>query len=162
MGRKLQQALGGVGVLLLALSLAAPVPGQSVKDLVVTVSYLNINPAQANSWLVSFKKHFEPAIKELQEQGALLGWHLFVPGIHHPGYTWTHALVLASKDRAAQAVVEKKFQEAVAAMPPAEVKKFYAAIDTKKYFDDEWREVNLEAVEVPEAAEKKEEEEGKQ
>lgn len=143
-------------VLLLGLTLLAPpAPAQAVKDLVVNVAYVSVKPEQAEGWLVVFKKNFEPTLNDLQQQGALLGWHLFVPGVHHPGATWTHALVLGSKDRAAQATVEKKLREVLAAMPAGDVQKFFGALDFAKHFDDEWRDVDLDAVMLPE--EKKEE-----
>lgn len=123
---------------------------QAVTDTVVTVSYLSLKPEQANAWLGLFKKHIQPALTELQNDGALLGWHLFVPGLHHAGAPWTHALALASKDRAAQGVVEKKVQAALAAMPAGDAKLFFGAVDREKHSDDEWREVNFDAVVLPE------------
>jgi len=142
---------GAVLVLLLAVTLGAgPARAQGVKDLVVNVVYLNVKPEANESWVVTFKKHFEPALNELQQQGTLAGWHLFVPGLHHPGNAWTHALVLASKDRAAQGVMEKKTREVFAAIPAAEAQKFFGAADPAKHFDDEWRELDLSGVKVPE------------
>lgn len=144
------------GGLLVALSLAAPpASGQTLEDSVITLAYFNVKSEHASAWLGLFKKHFQPALEELKQQGALRVYHVFVPGVHHPGYRWTHALALAHKDRAAQAAVEKKLLEALAAMPADEAKTFIGAIDRELHFDDEWREVNLEAVSVPE--EKKEE-----
>lgn len=149
-------------ILLLGLaSLAPPVQAQAVKDLVVNVAYVSVKPDQAEGWLVMFKKNFEPALNELQQQGALLGWHLFVPGIHHPGAAWTHALVLGSKDRAAQATVEKKLREVVAAMAPGDAQKFYGALDFAKHFDDEWRDIDLEAIKLPEEKKEEKKEESK-
>jgi len=128
---------------------------QGVKDLVVSVVYLSVKPEASEGWLVTFKKHFEPALNELQQQGTLAGWHLFVPGIHHPGNVWTHALVIASNDRAAQGVMEKRVREVFAAIPAADAQKFFGAADPAKHFDDEWRELDLSGVKVPE--EKKDE-----
>jgi hypothetical protein len=106
MGRKGWR--GGVGsstvllvVFLLGLSLVAPRVEAQFTDRVIVVVYLKVKPGMSNSWLITFKKYLQPALKELETQGALEGWHLFVPYVHHPGYTWTHALVLANKDRAA-------------------------------------------------------------
>lgn len=148
---------GAVLVVLVAATLGAGAArAQGVKDLVVNVVYLSVKPEATESWLVTFKKHFEPALNELREQGALVGWHLFVPGLHHPGNAWTHALVLASKDRAAQGAMEKKIREVFAAIPGPEAQKFFGASDPAKHFDDEWRELDLAGVKVPE--EKKDEE----
>lgn len=147
---------GAVLVLLLALTLGAGAArAQGVTDVVVNVVYLSIKPEASEGWLVLFKKHFEPALNELRQQGTLVGWHLFVPGLHHPGATWTHALVLGSKDRAAQGVMEKKIREVFTGLPAAEAQKFFGAADPTKHFDDEWREVDLAGVKVPE--EKKDE-----
>lgn len=153
MSRKLLRALLGSAALLVAMSLAGSANAQQLEDTVVTVSYLHVNPQQANAWLKAFKKHFHPALEELREQGALLGWHLFVPGIHHPGSNWSYALALAHKDRAAQATVEKRLQEAIAAMPEGQVKTFFGAMDLGKHYDDEWREIDVASIEVPEEEE---------
>lgn len=151
------RTLAAGAALLAALCLAAPPAyGQATTDLVVTVGYYSVKPEQANAWAGVFKKHLKPALDQLQQEGALPGWHLFVPSLHHPGATWTHALVLGNKDRAAQGLVEKKLQEVLAAMPAADAKMLVGAIDREKHFDDEWREVNWDAVTVPE--DKKEEE----
>lgn len=142
----------GLGLMLMLVCAlgAGPVRAQGVKDVVVNIVYLSIKPEATEGWLGLFKKHLEPALNELQQQGTLIGWHLFVPGLHHPGGTWTHALVLGSKDRTAQGVVEKKVREVFAAIPAAEAQKFFSAADPAKHFDDEWREVDLAGVKVPE------------
>lgn len=145
-----------LGLLLVAfLGLAATgARAQATTDLVVTVSYVSLKPEQAGAWVSLFKKHFKPALEDLKKEGALAGWHLFVPGLHHPGYTWTHAIVLAYKDRASQAAVEKKIEEVLAAMPTSDRPALIGAIDMSKHFDDEWREVDL----ADQPAEKKAEE----
>jgi len=156
MRKKYLRLAGAALALLVAVTLGAgPARAQGVKDLVVSVVYLSVKPEASEGWLVTFKKHFEPALTELQQQGTLAGWHLFVPGIHHPGNVWTHALVIASKDRAAQGVMEKRLREVFAAIPAAEAQKFFGAADPAKHFDDEWRELDLSGVKVPE--EKKDE-----
>lgn len=147
--------VSALGVLLLGLTLAAPLaPAQALKDAVVSIGYLNVKPQQADAWLKAFKKHLQPALEELKQQEALRVYHVFVPGIHHPGFTWTHALVFVYKDRASQGVVEKKLQEVLAALPP-EGAVLFSAIDLSKHYDDEWLEIDLEKVAAPE--EKKEE-----
>ncbi len=145
--------------LLVASSLAGPARAQQLQDQVITASYLHVNPQQANAWLKTFKKHLYPALEELREEGALLGWHLIVPGIHHPGGNWSYALVLGHKDRAAQGVVEKKLQEAIAGMPESQVKMFFGAMELSQHYDDEWREVDMASIEVPEEEEQAEGEE---
>ena len=156
MRKKYLRLAGAALALLVAVTLGAGLArAQGVKDLVVSVVYLSVKPEASEGWLVTFKKHFEPALNELQQQGTLAGWHLFVPGIHHPGNTWTHALVIASKDRAAQGVMEKRLREVFAAIPAAEAQTFFGAADPAKHFDDEWRELDLSGVKVPE--EKKDE-----
>lgn len=158
MAKTLRQVLG-CGVIVLALSAAAPpLRGQAVEDTVVIINYLSLNPEEANAWMTLFKKHFQPPLDELQQQGALRDWHLFVPGLHHPGSHWTHALVLVFKDRAAQGTAEKRLREALTAMPAAESKMFLEAIDLDKHFDDEWLEVDLAALAVPEEEEEEKEE----
>ena len=156
MRKKYLRLAGAALALLVAVTLGAGLArAQGVKDLVVSVVYLSVKPEASEGWLVTFKKHFEPALNELQQQGTLAGWHLFVPGIHHPGNTWTHALVIASKDRAAQGVMEKRLREVFTAIPAADAQKFFGAADPAKHFDDEWRELDLSGVKVPE--EKKDE-----
>ncbi|MGH9804806.1 MAG: hypothetical protein ACRD4D_06515 [Candidatus Acidiferrales bacterium] len=151
MRKEFLRLAGAVLALLLAATLGAgPARAQGVKDLVVNVVYLSVKPEASESWTLTFKKHFEPALNELREQGTLAGWHLFVPGLHHPGNAWTHALVIASKDRAAQGAMEKKIREVFAAIPAAEAQKFFGAADPAKHFDDEWRELDLSGVKVPE------------
>lgn len=150
-------------VVLLGVTAAGPTArGQAVKDLVVKVAYISVKPEQAEGWVAAFKKNFEPALNELQQQGALLGWHLFVPSVHHPGYAWTHAIVLGCKDRAAQGTVEKKLEEVVAAMPPGEAQKFFDGMDLAKHFDDEWRDVDLASVKLPDEKKEEKKDESKQ
>lgn len=151
MTSKMRLALAGASTLLLILALAPPpAQGQALKDHIVQIVYLHVKPDQAREWLVSFKKHFEPVLQELRQQENLLGWHLFVPGVHHPGHSWTHAIALACKDRASQGIVEAKLEEVFSAIPAAEAEKFFAATDPARHFDDEWRELDLAAVTVPE------------
>jgi hypothetical protein len=146
---------GATLVLLLAVAFAAgPARAQGVTDTVVNVVYLSVKPEAAEGWLVTFKKHFAPVLDELREQGTLVAWHLFVPGLHHPGQAWTHVLVLGSKDRAAQGAMEKKIREVFAAIPAAEGQKFFGAADPAKHVDDEWREVDLAGVKLPEEEKK--------
>lgn len=66
--------------------------------------------------------------------------------------------MLGIKDRAAQGVVDKKLRAVLAGMPPAEAQAFTSAIDAAKHHDDEWIEIDLGAVEVPEEEEEKKEE----
>ena len=151
MRKEFLRILGSVLVLMLACALGAgPARAQGVKDVVINIVYLSIKPEATEGWLGLFRKHLEPTLNELQQQGTRVAWHLFVPGLHHPGGTWTHALVLGSKDRAAQGVMEKKIREIFAAIPAAEAQKFFGAADPAKHFDDEWREVDLAGVKVPE------------
>lgn len=154
MSKPLQAGLGFLVVLLLAGAAAPAAQAQATQETVVTMNYLNLNPEQTGAWVGLFKKHFQAPLDEAKQEGLLRAWHLFVPGIHHPGYTWTHVLAIAYKDRAAQGVVQKKLEEIVAAMPAADSKQFYGAIDREKHFDDEWREIDFATVTVPE--EKKE------
>ena len=160
MARHFPRVLGAALILSVVLGVAAPMAKAQLKDGVVIISYLNIKPEAAGRWVVAFKKHLAPVLDELRADGALNDWHLFVPGLHHPGNTWTHALVMVSKDRAAQATVEQNLQEAVGAMPADDRQLFYGSIDTNKHFDDEWREIDLEKVEVPPAKEEEEKEKG--
>lgn len=135
---------------LLGLTLAVPLAqGQALKDTVVGIGYLNVKPQQANAWLKAFKKHLQPALEELKQQKALRVYHVFVPGIHHPGSTWTHAIVFVYKDRASQGVVEKKLQEVFAALPP-EGAILFAAVDLAQHHDDEWLEIDLDKISAPE------------
>lgn len=150
MTKNFHQALGCALVLLALSWVAPPLPAQGLTDTVVTVAYLNVKPEQTNAWVSLFKKHWQGPLEELRQQGLLRAWHLFVPAVHHPGYTWTHALALAYKDRAAQAIVEKKLQEILAAMPAEDSKAFFGAFDRDKHFDDEWYEVDLTAGPAPE------------
>jgi hypothetical protein len=156
MARHFPRVLGTALILSVVLGIASPAAEAQLKDRVVIISYLNIKPEAAGRWVVAFKKHLAPALDELQADGALDDWHLFVPGLHHPGNTWTHALVMVSKDRAAQAMLEQKLQEAVGGMPAGDRQLFYGSIDTNKHFDDEWREIDLEKIEVPAEEEKEE------
>ena len=155
--------VGGLAWLILLAVAALPVSlqAQAVEDSVIVMVYLNIKPQSTAEWLGLFKKHFAPALDALRQEGALRIYHLFVPAIHHPSYTYTHVLALAYKDRAAQGAGEKRLREVFAAMPAEDVQKLQAAGDPAMHFDDEWREVDLAKVTVPEekkAEEKKTEE----
>lgn len=142
----------------LGILLCVPVQAQ-VGDQVVVVVYLDVNPQHTGAWLVLFKKHFVPALEELKDQGDLLGYHLFVPGIHHPGSAYTHALVIGYQDRAAQDRGEKKLRDVFNQMPASEAKQFQAAVNFEKHFDDEWREINFDAIELPEEKQPEQEQE---
>lgn len=155
MTRNLSRSFAAVAALLVVGAPAAA-SGHTLHDAVVTVSYLNVKPEQTAAWLSVFKKHYTPALEQLKKDGALLGWHLFVPTLHHGNNTWTHALVLGHKDRAAQGVVEKRLMEVREALPAADAEIFTGALDREKHFDEELREINFEAVAAP--AENKEEE----
>ena len=145
-----------IGVLLALAALAGlPAQAQEVTDTIVVGSYVSIKPAAANDWVVSFKKYFVPVIDELRTQGDVLGYHLFVPSIHNPGITYTHLVVLAYKDRAAQGRAEKRLGEILSKMPPGEAQKFMGVVDMDKHFDIEWREIDMSKVGA--AEEKKEE-----
>ena len=149
-----------VGVLLafgalVATAASAPARAQEVTDTIVVGSYLDIKPQATGDWVVSFKKYFVPVIEELRTQGDVLGYHLFVPGIHQPDANYTHFVVIAYKDRAAQGRAEKRLSEVLSKMPAGEAQKFMGVIDMDKHFDIEWRELDLSKVTVPE--EKKEE-----
>ena len=148
----------GLFVLVVAAMAALPsvVHAQELDDTVVVMIYLHIKPESTGEWLGLFKKHFVPALDELKQQGTLRIYHVFVPGIHHPSYSYTHALALAYKDRAAQGVAEKKLRQVFANLPAEDAKKLQAAGDPSMHFDDEWREIDLAKVTVPE--EKKPEE----
>ncbi len=148
-----------IGALLALAVLAAmagmPVQAQEITDTVVAGSYVSIKPAAAGDWVTSFKKYFVPVIDELRTQGDVLGYHLFVPSIHHPGATYTHLVVLAYKDRAAQGRAEKRLGEVLSKMPSGEAQKFMGVVDMDKHFDIEWREIDMSK--VVGAEEKKEE-----
>ncbi|MFQ5695458.1 MAG: hypothetical protein ACE5HB_05670 [Terriglobia bacterium] len=160
--RKWVGALLVAGFLLLALG-HAPARAQQLKDLVIVGVYLDVKPQAANQWMVLFKKHLVPALNELREAGDVPDYHLLVPGIHNAGANYTHVLILVYTDRAAQGRAEKKLQEAFAAMGPAAAQ-FQGAIERKHHFDREFREVDLDSIEVPEEKEdedeKQEDEEG--
>lgn len=141
---------------LLAVGPGSRLAAQELTDLVIVGVYVNLKPQSAGEWVMLFKKHFVPALEELKTQGDLVGYRLLIPGVHHPAYTYTHLLALAIKDRAAQGRVEKKLREVFAKMPAPEGQTFQGAGDPSKHFDDEWREVDLAKVTVPE--EKKPEE----
>jgi hypothetical protein len=142
--------VGTALILSAVLGVAVPVAKAQVRDGIVIISYLNIKTETAGGWVVTFKKHLVPVLDELDAGGVLNDWHLFVPGLHHPGNTWTHALVMVCKDRAAQATLEQKLQEAVGAMPADDRQLFYGSIDTNKHFDDEWREIDFDKIGIPE------------
>src|SRR5574341_587715 len=109
------------GVLLAA---SLPAQAQEVTDTIVVGSYVSIKPQAAGDWAVSFKKYFVPVIEELRTQGDVLGYHLFVPSLHQPGANFTHFVVLAYKDRAAQGRAEKRIGEVLGKMPAGEAQKF--------------------------------------
>jgi hypothetical protein len=156
MSRNLPRGLIAALVLSVVAGVVAPAAQAQMKDGVVIISYLNIKTETAGRWLVTFKKHLAPVLDELHAGGMLNDWHLFVPSLHHPGNTWTHALVMVCKDRAAQATLEQKLQEAVGAMPADDRQLFYSSIDTNKHFDDEWREIDFDKIGIPEEDEKPE------
>jgi hypothetical protein len=56
-------------------------------------------------------------------------------------------------------VVDKKLRQVLASIPAEESKAFFAAADPSQHHDDEWLEVDLEAVTVPEP---EKEDEGKE
>ncbi|MFQ5724074.1 MAG: hypothetical protein ACE5G6_06240 [Terriglobia bacterium] len=160
MKKNCHRVVGAAAALLAALSLAASTAtAQELTDTVATVSYIRVKPEQTNAWLVTFKENLVPVLEELEEEGPLLGWHLFVPGLHHPGSAWTHMLVLGHRNRAAQGEVEKRLREAIRNMPEGAARMFYGAMDLSQHFDDEWREIDFESLPVPEEPEEKEAEE---
>ncbi len=163
MKKNCHRVVGAAAALVVALSLAASTAtAQELTDTVATVSYIRVKPEQTNAWLVTFKEHLVPVLEELEGEGPLLGWHLFVPGIHHPGSAWTHVLVLGHRDRAAQGEVEKRLRQAIQNMPAGAAKTFYGAMDLSQHFDDEWREIDFESFPVPEEEEKEAEEEAEE
>ena len=151
-------ALLALGVLAAGL----PASAQDVTDTVVVGSYVSIKPAAAGDWVTSFKKHFVPVIDELRTQGDVLGYHLFVPSIHQPGATYTHLVVLAYKDRAAQGRAEKRLSEVLSKMPAGEAQKFMGVVDMDKHFDIEWREIDMSKVAAPEAKKEEKKDEKKE
>lgn len=156
MSRNLPRALIAALALSIVAGVVAPAVQAQMKDGVVVISYLNIKTEAAGRWVVTFKKQLVPVLDELHANSTLNDWHLFVPGLHHPGNTWTHALVMVCKDRTAQATLEQRLQEAVGGMPADDRQVFYGSIDTNKHFDDEWREIDFDKIEVPEEEEKAE------